>query len=449
MTQGTPRAAAESRLKHHMKSSHGRVVAIGSLLSVLAVLGGCTGTFTEKNEPTGTPPDNTKPGDGAVKNDEIKTDGGTTATPPGTAVDTTTQQPTPKTNVVELAFEATEDAPQDFVIDLPEAAALRFTITSKPALGTASFTSGNTLHYVPAANKSGMDSLSVTVDRSGETVFLANVHIDIKAVNDVPVLSALKPQTAFMNATQTFAVAATDVDSAASALAFDVSTKPAHGTLTFLAPVVGKPQLAQYVPTPKYYGPDAFAITVHDTSKTTAKPTAVTMNVLAEGPAQLVGTWSRTKCGSTTEHDSYVGKNTFSATTYLATVTVYSSSCATADYSSTERGTYKLGANQALASGGTGVSINQTIATSTLTPLTESIVLLLNKTKHCGRADWKLKTAYNIDACVPKGSMRYSVFKPDFGKTAAQYFPAELGWNAKTSETTRPTRVLPTPFVRQ
>jgi hypothetical protein len=431
-----------------MKPTRDRGLVIVALVAVFAGAG-CLRTIAKTDQ-------------AAPAGDNVASDGGTDAKSDdkvddtngddGDTGDTGDTGDGSKPQNLTVAVETSEDTPQDFTIDVPETTGLTGKVTIQPTLGIASVGTGtaNVVHYVPTANKFGTDTFTLELSRAGKIAFTVKVNVTVKSVNDIPILTPLAVQSVFMNSSQTFALAASDADDPAAALVFALGTKPLHGVATLLPPVVGKPQLVKYAPTAKYFGPDALTWTVQDSAKaSSAKPGDAKISVLAEGPLQLVGTWSHAKCG-TASNEKYIGTQVFTATTYTTTITTYAADCVTRNSTSTGTGTYTLGAKLALADKTNGIPFNQVVSTQTAKPLTAAIVTLWNTTGYCGRKDWKLNTAYSLATCgFAKDAKYYSVFRPQFtAVTSASFFPHDAASGDGKTPAKRPTRVLTTPFVR-
>jgi hypothetical protein len=154
------------------------------------------------------------------------------------------------------------------------AANLTFTIAVNPTHGTLSGSAPN-LTYTPNANYTGLDSFQFTVTDRGKpdncgapnvgcsaalTSSAATVSITVVAVNAAPTANAQSVSTN-EGAALPITLTGSDPETAAANLTYTVSTPPAHGSLTGIAPNL------TYTPAAGYFGPDSFQFTVTDRGK--------------------------------------------------------------------------------------------------------------------------------------------------------------------------------------
>jgi DNA/RNA endonuclease G (NUC1) len=113
--------------------------------------------------------------------------------------------------------------------------ALTYTVETEPSHGTLSG-SGADLTYLPSADYNGVDSFVFRVS-DGTSSSTATVSINVTAVNDAPVLSAIGNKTIDEDTTLTFTAQATDVDTAANILVYSLVNPPAGALIN---PVTGE-----------------------------------------------------------------------------------------------------------------------------------------------------------------------------------------------------------------
>ena len=147
-----------------------------------------------------------------------------------------------------------------------EGANLTFTKVN-PSHGTLAGTAPN-LTYTPAANYSGPDSFTFTVNDGVLTSAPATVSITVNPVNDTPVAIA---QSVSVNEDDSVAITLTGTDVEGANLTF-TKVNPSHGTLAGTAPNL------TYTPAANYNGPDSFTFTVNDGVLTSA-PATVSITV--------------------------------------------------------------------------------------------------------------------------------------------------------------------------
>ncbi len=148
---------------------------------------------------------------------------------------------------------------------------LTFTVTSNPLHGSLSGTPPN-LVYTPDPNFMGADSFQFTAADRGNpdncgapgpdcaqplTSLAATISVTVVPVNTPPTANSQTISDAPGTATS-ITLTGSDAETSAAGLAFTVTSTPAHGTLSGIAPNL------IYAPLPGYFGPDAFQFTVTD-----------------------------------------------------------------------------------------------------------------------------------------------------------------------------------------
>ena len=131
-----------------------------------------------------------------------------------------------------------------------------YTIVSGPTNGVLSG-SGPAFTYTPAQDFHGSDSFTFRVNDGSNDSNTSTVNITVAPVNDAP---SANSQSVTTNSNTAVAVNLTgsDLETVSSALVFEVTVNPAHGTLSGTGPDL------TYTPHTNYSGPDTFAFTVQD-----------------------------------------------------------------------------------------------------------------------------------------------------------------------------------------
>ncbi|RYD18430.1 MAG: tandem-95 repeat protein, partial [Verrucomicrobiaceae bacterium] len=147
------------------------------------------------------------------------------------------------------------------------------------AVGTASHGTltgtGNTRTYTPAADYTGPDSFTFTVNDGDLTSAAATVSITVTPVNDTPVANA-QSVTVAEDGSVVITLTGSDVD--LDALTFATGSV-AHGTLT------GTGNTRIYTPTANYTGPDSFTFSVNDGTATSLPATvSITVTPVNDAP---------------------------------------------------------------------------------------------------------------------------------------------------------------------
>lgn len=151
-----------------------------------------------------------------------------------------------------------EDTPTSIALGAadPEGAPLTYTIASQPVNGTLSGT-GSVVIYSPAANYSGSDSFTFSVNDGVSNSNTATVSLIINPVNDAPTASA---NSFTVNEDTELAITLVGNDIDLDNLTYTIVTPPAHGTLT------GTPPGLTYQPELNFNGLDNFTFRVNDGS---------------------------------------------------------------------------------------------------------------------------------------------------------------------------------------
>ena len=147
---------------------------------------------------------------------------------------------------------------------------LTFAVVTPPAYGSLSGTAPD-LTYTPAANVNGADSFTFKVNDGEADSPPATISITVTAVNDPPLANPQSVSTA-ENTPLPITLTGSDIDSAS--LSYSVTSGPAHGSLSGMAPDL------TYTPAAGYAGEDSFAFTVFD-GEFTSSPALVSITVTA------------------------------------------------------------------------------------------------------------------------------------------------------------------------
>jgi hypothetical protein len=180
------------------------------------------------------------------------------------------------------AVTTNEDTPVAITLGASDAdgAAPTYTIVSGPTNGTLSGTAPN-LTYTPAANFSGADSFTFSVNDGSADSNVATVSLTVSQVNDAP---GANSQAITINEDTARTITLTGTDAEGATLAFQIATPPAHGTLTGTAPNL------TYTPAANYNGSDSFSFTTNDGSATSAAATvSITIAGVNDAPAFTKG----------------------------------------------------------------------------------------------------------------------------------------------------------------
>jgi VCBS repeat-containing protein len=136
--------------------------------------------------------------------------------------------------------------------------ALTFARVNDAQHGQVTISATGAVAYTPAANYSGADTFTVSVNDGAGGVTTGTVTINVAPVNDVPVFTPPTLSTdedVVLDAGLGTAVTDPDGD----LLVFAATTGPAHGALTLSAGGA-----VAFTPNPDYHGVDSFAVSISD-----------------------------------------------------------------------------------------------------------------------------------------------------------------------------------------
>lgn len=153
------------------------------------------------------------------------------------------------------------------------------TYTAGAAANGTVVVSGATATYTPNLNFNGTDSFVVTASDGKGGTATQTVNVTVAAVDDAPVISAASTRalTVAEDASATFVIDATDVDTAATALVASVVTAPANGTISTNAAGDNV-----YTPNANFNGTDSFVVGVSDGTTRTTYTVNVTVSAVDE-----------------------------------------------------------------------------------------------------------------------------------------------------------------------
>jgi hypothetical protein len=152
---------------------------------------------------------------------------------------------------------------------------LTYTVVTPPAHGTLTGTAPN-LYYRPATNYNGSDSFWFKVNDGVVDSASAVVSLTITPVNDAPVANA---QTFATTQDTAKAIMLTGSDVDGDALTFTITTSPAHGTLSGVAPNL------IYTPAASYSGSDTIWFKANDGTVDSALAViSLTVNAVVNPP---------------------------------------------------------------------------------------------------------------------------------------------------------------------
>ena len=121
---------------------------------------------------------------------------------------------------------------------------------------------GGLFVYTPNPNYHGPDGFTYKVrDANGADSNVASVMVTVRPINDPPVANS---QTLQIDEDGSLTVVLTGSDLEGSALAFAISSHPAHGSVGALIPGQANSAAVTYRPNPDYHGEDAFSFTTYD-----------------------------------------------------------------------------------------------------------------------------------------------------------------------------------------
>ncbi len=173
-----------------------------------------------------------------------------------------------------------------------EGSVLTFRVVSGPSHGSLSGTAPN-LTYTPQANYNGSDSFTFVVNDGLADSNIATVSLAVTPVNDAP---AADPQSVATNQDTAVAITLSGSDVDGDALAYTVTSSPAHGSLSGTAPSL------TYTPGAGYTGSDSFTFVVND-GQVNSTPAAVSITVNPAGPWLYIGSTTSGTAGEVSFND--------------------------------------------------------------------------------------------------------------------------------------------------
>ncbi len=188
---------------------------------------------------------------------------------------------------------------------------LTFVVVTQPTKGTLSGTAPS-LVYTPNFNVTGNDSFTFKANDGTADSAAATIAINIAAGPNTAPVADTQSIAATEDVSKSITLTATDVDG--DALAYTVTTGPAHGTLTGTAPNL------TYTPTTNYNGSDTFWFRANDGLSNSALA-VVSLAVNAVNDAPLATSQSITALEDTAKAVTLAGSDVDGdALTYTVTV---------------------------------------------------------------------------------------------------------------------------------
>ena len=154
--------------------------------------------------------------------------------------------------------------------------ALTYSVVGQPSSGMLSGAAPN-LTYTPNEDFNGSDSFTFKANDSAVDSTIETVSITVNAVNDSPTATA-QTQSLDEDSSVTMLLAGNDIDG--DVLNFSVSTQPANGDLSGIAPNL------TYTPDPDFNGIDSFTFIANDGS-VDSSPVSVELAVAAVNDAPV------------------------------------------------------------------------------------------------------------------------------------------------------------------
>ncbi len=157
--------------------------------------------------------------------------------------------------------------------------ALTWSVATPPAHGVVTFTASQHIGaavevcYTPNPNATGMDAFDIGVTDGtcgGTTIIAVSVTI-LDGDDDCPEIShgdtadlTVDEDSTCPHTANQLELSATDPDTPADSLTWDIATNPAHGAVTFIGGNTGGTVTVCYEPNPDYAGSDSFVVAVTD-----------------------------------------------------------------------------------------------------------------------------------------------------------------------------------------
>ena len=161
--------------------------------------------------------------------------------------------------------------------DADAGATLTYSIVVPPAHGTLTGSAASR-SYTPAANFTGTDSFTFTLNDGTATSGLATVVIQITAVNDAPL--AIGQSLTTLESTA-IPITLTGTDPEGYAITYQLISSPSHGTLSGVVPNL------TYTPATLYNGTDSLTFTVTDSEGVVSATATVSITVSAVNQAPV------------------------------------------------------------------------------------------------------------------------------------------------------------------
>jgi VCBS repeat-containing protein len=165
-----------------------------------------------------------------------------------------------------------------------EGSALTYSIVANPSHGALSGTPPN-VTYTPTTNYSGSDNFTFKVNDGSLDSAVANVSINVTAVNTAPVITEGDSISRTMSedgSPTAFSLTLNATDSDGDTLTWSISTQAANGTAS--ASGTGASKAIGYTPNANYNGPDSFVVQVSDGALSDTITVNVTIEAVNDAP---------------------------------------------------------------------------------------------------------------------------------------------------------------------
>ncbi|MBL9038383.1 MAG: tandem-95 repeat protein, partial [Archangium sp.] len=154
--------------------------------------------------------------------------------------------------------------------------ALTFTLGDKPARGVVTVGEGGKVTYTPNADTNGADRFVIVVS-DGKASANAQVDVEVKPINDAPVVAEAK-LSGVEDTLASLTLSASDVDG--DALTWSITKPPSHGTAR-VDPKTGQLELT---PQKDWSGADAVTVAVKDAALAASTVVAITIAPANDAP---------------------------------------------------------------------------------------------------------------------------------------------------------------------